>query len=195
LASGSDWPGVHVPGRHVSKWCFSGQGENLFAPPKGQLKWTFQTNSGLLSVPPAPIPGWNIGRREIPKDQEGQVRSTPAVIDGAAYFGSDDGHIYAVDIKTSEEIWRFQTGGEVESSPAVAGGLVLVGSLSNTFFALDQKTGEPRWTFNTGSMVQSSSVVIDGAVLFGSWVTGSGPRLPWQTRPPILAMMTGISTR
>ena len=148
---------------------YSGQGENLFAPLKGPLKWKFQTNGGLLSVPPAPIPGRNIGRREIPKDQERQVRSTPAVIYGAAYFGSDDGLIYAVDIKTGEEIWRFQTGGEVESSPAVAGGLVLVGSLSNTFFALDQKTGEPRWTFNTGSMVKSSSVVIDGAVLFGSW--------------------------
>ena len=51
---------------------------------------------------------------------DGPVLSSPAVIDGRAYFGSDDGFLYAVDINTGAEAWRFRTGGAVRSSPAVA---------------------------------------------------------------------------
>src|SRR5690606_34125841 len=37
---------------------------------------------------------------------DGAVRSSPAVVGGAVYFGSGDGHVYAVDAATGRERWR-----------------------------------------------------------------------------------------
>ena len=58
----------------------------------------------------------------------GAVNSSPAVSGGIVYFGSEDGNLYAVDIKTGQEKWKFQTEGMVFSSPAVSGGMVYLGS-------------------------------------------------------------------
>ena len=41
----------------------------------------------------------------------GRVLSSPAVTDDRAYVGSDDGALYAVDLETGREAWRFETGG------------------------------------------------------------------------------------
>ncbi len=35
---------------------------------------------------------------------------SPTVAEGVLYPGSHDGNLYAVDIKTGEEKWQFQTG-------------------------------------------------------------------------------------
>jgi outer membrane protein assembly factor BamB len=65
------------------------------------------------------------------------VYSSPAVAGGVVYVGSYDGHVYALDAKTGERLWRYQTGDEVVSSPAVAGGVVYVGSWDDYLYALD----------------------------------------------------------
>ena len=50
----------------------------------------------------------------------GLVRSSPAVVDGVAYFGADDNLFYAIDSVTGTEIWRFELGGGgQQSSPSV----------------------------------------------------------------------------
>ncbi len=77
------------------------------------------------------------------------VYSSPAVVDGVVYFGSDDNHLYAIDIKTGEEKWKFETGAEVWSSPAVVDGVVYFGSDDNHLYAVDIKTGEEKWKFET----------------------------------------------
>ena len=45
----------------------------------------------------------------------GRVLSSPAVVDGVAYIGSDDGSLYAVATETGDELWGFGTGGAVRS--------------------------------------------------------------------------------
>jgi eukaryotic-like serine/threonine-protein kinase len=46
-----------------------------------------------------------------------------------AYFGSADGYLYAVDVKTGNKKWRFKAPfGWMRSSPAVANGLIYFGS-------------------------------------------------------------------
>ena len=79
--------------------------------------------------------------------------STPAVHEGAAYFGSLDQHVYAVDLATGAEIWRFKTEGGVVAGPAVADGKVLVGSFDSTFYAIDAATGQEAWTFEGAEQV------------------------------------------
>jgi eukaryotic-like serine/threonine-protein kinase len=74
------------------------------------------------------------------------VISTPAVIDGTAYFGSNDHYFYAVNLADDAQRWRFKTGGRVTLSPAVYGGRVYFGSYDGNIYAIDAKSGEQRWT-------------------------------------------------
>ena len=77
----------------------------------------------------------------------GPVVSSPTVVDGVAYVGSDDKQLYAVDLATGKEKWKFATGGPVRSTPAVAAGLVYAGSYDGVFYAVDAATGKERWKF------------------------------------------------
>jgi len=98
----------------------------------------------------------------------GWVTSSPAVVDGVVYSGSQDSYLYALEAATGQERWRFGTGARVGSSPAVVGSVVYVGSWDNYVYALDAATGQERWRFPTDGAVQSSPVVVDGVVYIGS---------------------------
>ena len=52
------------------------------------------------------------------------------------YVGSNDGRLYALDVETGQEKWRFKTGGPVASSPAIAGGVVYFSSLDGYLYAV-----------------------------------------------------------
>ena len=63
--------------------------------------------------------------------------SSPAVVDGVVYVGSNDDYVYALDARSGELRWRYETGGDVDSSPAVVDGVVYVGSEDDYVYALD----------------------------------------------------------
>lgn len=106
----------------------------------------------------------------------GAVRSSPAVVRGTVFVGSDDGYIYALDANTGEEEWAFATNGPVTSSPAVLGHMVYVGSHDHRVYALSAARGDPVWEFRTGGRVRSSptveansaATVVDDVVAIGS---------------------------
>ncbi len=75
------------------------------------------------------------------------VISSPAVIDGAAYFGSNDHYVYAVNLADGVQRWKFKTGSRVTSSPAVYNGYVYFGSFDGNIYAVDAKSGEQHWKF------------------------------------------------
>jgi len=54
----------------------------------------------------------------------GEVTSSPAVVDGVVYVGSKDRQVYAFDATTGTKLWSAYTNGEVTSSPAVVDGVV-----------------------------------------------------------------------
>jgi len=62
------------------------------------------------------------------KGPEGFVNTAPAIANGCIFAGSDDGCVYAWDLKTGEVAWKYKTGGKVRSSPAVSGGRLYIGS-------------------------------------------------------------------
>jgi len=99
---------------------------------------------------------------------DGPVDSSPAVVGGVVYFGSWDGHLYAVDADTGDPLWRFATGGPVRSSPAVAEGAVYFGSDDRLLYAVDADTGLEKWRFEAQDKVGSSPAVADGTVYVGS---------------------------
>jgi len=96
------------------------------------------------------------------------VYSSPAVVDGKVYVGSDDRKVYCLNASTGAHIWNYTTGSFVRSSPAVDDGKVYVGSYDNKTYCLDATTGAHIWNYPTGHFVWSSPAVADGKVYVGS---------------------------
>jgi outer membrane protein assembly factor BamB len=80
----------------------------------------------------------------------GPVLSTPAIVNGVAYFGSNDRHVYAVRVSDGTEIWKFATRLGVQSSPAVADGIVIFSSRDGNIYGVAADSGEERWRLATG---------------------------------------------
>ncbi len=99
----------------------------------------------------------------------GPVTSSPAVVNGVVYVGSNDRNLYAVNATTGALLWKYTTGGAVSSSPAVANGVVYVGSEDYSLYALNATTGALLWKYATGGTIYSSPVVANGMVYFGSY--------------------------
>ncbi len=81
---------------------------------------------------------------------EGRIFSSPAVMDGIVYIGSEDSNLYAVNAETGALIWKFKTGGQVSSSPAVYKQTVYFTSYDGHCYAVDVITGKEKWNFKTG---------------------------------------------
>jgi outer membrane protein assembly factor BamB len=79
----------------------------------------------------------------------GYAISSPAVVDGAAYVGSTDGHLYAIDTQSGQQKWTFATDARVTSSPAVMHGVVYFGSYDGNFYAVDALSGKLKWKYKT----------------------------------------------
>jgi outer membrane protein assembly factor BamB len=75
--------------------------------------------------------------------------SSPAILDGKAYFGSYDGNVYCLDAVTGREVWRFMEVDWVGSSPGLAPelGLLFIGPE----FAVEGKRNELFAFTRTGS--------------------------------------------
>ena len=96
------------------------------------------------------------------------VDSSPAVLNGVVYVGSEDYNVYALNATTGKSIWSYPTDGYVYSSPAVANGVVYVGSEDDYLYALNATTGKSIWSYKTGAFVDSSPEVAGGIVYVGS---------------------------
>jgi outer membrane protein assembly factor BamB len=99
----------------------------------------------------------------------GSIYSSPAVVDGKVYIGSDDGNVYCLDASTGAKLWNYQTGESVSSSPAISNGKVYVGSGDFNVYCLSADDGSKIWSFPTGSRVHSSPAIADGKVYVGSY--------------------------
>lgn len=99
------------------------------------------------------------------------VKSSPAVVGGVVYIGSDDGNLYALKASTGVKLWIYKgpNYGGVLSSPAVAEGVVYIGSYDYNVYALDAKTGTRLWSYPTNDWVFSSPSVVKGVVYVGSF--------------------------
>jgi outer membrane protein assembly factor BamB len=94
--------------------------------------------------------------------------SSPAIVNGVVYFGSDGGNVYALNASNGALLWRYANSGAVQSSPAVANGVVYIGSDDNNLYALNASTGALLWNYTTGGSVESSPAVANGVVYVGS---------------------------
>jgi outer membrane protein assembly factor BamB/class 3 adenylate cyclase len=78
---------------------------------------------------------------------DGAADFVPIVVDGKVIVADLRGIVRALDARTGEERWRFQTenGGGFAESAAAADGLIFVADLAGTLHGLDAATGAERW--------------------------------------------------
>ena len=96
------------------------------------------------------------------------IHSSPAVVDGIVYFGSQDNGLYALDAATGSVVWQFRAASQVQSSPAVVDGVVYFGANDGWFRALDAGTGAELWSYRTRYPITASPAVANGRVYVGT---------------------------
>jgi outer membrane protein assembly factor BamB len=139
----------------------------------GAVRWKFVTSGerrfeakGLNGLQP---------KNQTVADPFDVFLSSPVVVQGVVYFGSGDGHLYAVDAASGDLRWKFQTGDVVHASPAFADGVLYFGSWDSYFYAVEAATGKEKWRFHGGEDpvlhnqvgFQSSPAVANGVVYTG----------------------------
>jgi hypothetical protein len=83
----------------------------------------------------------------------GDVSATPAVVDGAVYFGDFGGMLWKLDAESGQVIWSRRVsdytgiaGDIARTSPLVAGDTLVVGDLRYPYMiGIDTETGDPKW--------------------------------------------------
>ncbi|MGD8544973.1 MAG: pectinesterase family protein, partial [Candidatus Bathyarchaeota archaeon] len=162
---------VHIAWTDYSDYAGCGDDPDIFYKyirlHSTRYPWSmFRHNPRRTGYIESPAP--NINRTQWTYTTGGNVRSSPAVIDGIVYIGSNDGNIYALDQHTGAQIWNQTIGLSVISSPAVAYSRVYVGSSDNKVYCLDALTGTHVWNQTTGASIVSSPAVVEGKVYVGS---------------------------
>ncbi len=137
-------------------------------------EWTiFRGSPGLNGVSAGKIPDnpellWNF-------KTEYEIKSSPVIADDKIFIGSNDGHVYALDLKSGKEIWKFDAGDDIEAAPLYYNQTIYIGSLNNEFYALDAGTGALKWKYKTDGEIYGSANIIESEesaqslVLFGSY--------------------------
>jgi outer membrane protein assembly factor BamB len=90
---------------------------------------------------------------------------TPIIVGRGLYVGwpETNGLLYAFDVVTGRERWRYQVAGDARF-PAVSGGLVWIGGGDGVLHAVDVATGAARWRRSIGNVLDSRTYATGGAV-------------------------------
>ncbi|MBN8662396.1 MAG: PQQ-binding-like beta-propeller repeat protein [Candidatus Obscuribacter phosphatis] len=123
-----------------------------------------RTGNSYIDIPPA-----NQGSIKWKFPAEGPIDSSPAIYKGVIYFGSDDGHVYAVDEQNGRLLWKSKLGDKVKSSPAISDGVLVVGCEDKKVYGLNNRDGKILWSFETKDRVSSSPAVHEAVAYVGSW--------------------------
>jgi outer membrane protein assembly factor BamB len=104
----------------------------------------------------------------------------PVIAYGHAYFGTNHGLFFAVDVETGHVDWKKDFGRCTASSPHVADGVVYQPlmdpspcakhneSAPGFMVAMDAETGQVLWRFKAG-VIETPPLLVDGILYFGSW--------------------------
>jgi outer membrane protein assembly factor BamB len=152
-------------------------------PGEGNLLWTYDTGSPVLSSPAIVDNKVYIGcggdkrivclnatnGNEIWRYHTvGRVYTSPAVDDGRIYIGDDGGIMYCLNAEDGTEIWTYHIiYSQIKSSPTVWDDRLYFGDGGGMIFCLNTKTGRKIWSRLSGYRIESCPAVWQGKVYFG----------------------------
>jgi outer membrane protein assembly factor BamB len=116
------------------------------------------------------------------------IEGTAAIVGDTVYVGSFDQHLYALDLATGKEKWKYK-GGPFRASPSVRSGLVYIGDSDGFLHCVEAATGKKRWTFETGGEIVSGANFAGDSILFGSsdehlYCVSAAGKLLWKFQVP-----------
>ena len=88
----------------------------------GSHLWTHPVGENLYDM----VSGWRNGRG---------TTATPAITDSVVYIGSLDGNLYALELGSGTELWRWELGTPIASSVATMGNMIYVGASDGHLYA------------------------------------------------------------
>jgi eukaryotic-like serine/threonine-protein kinase len=91
------------------------------------------------------------------------IFDTPAISDGMLFAGSNKDFLYAIDLDTGKEKWRFKTAAH---APVVRDGVVYFSDYYN-LYAVDAKTGLLKWKKKAPGTVATLLAVSKSAIFYG----------------------------
>ncbi|MCC6790944.1 MAG: PQQ-binding-like beta-propeller repeat protein [Thermomicrobiales bacterium] len=140
-----------------------------------------------------------------PPGSSAWIHDPPIVANGVVYVASADHFIYAVDVVTGIERWRFETSGPAFPSPVVVDGVVYATSNIGYIYALDAVSGSEIWSENLNGGTLSRVVVADGVIFVAydrangrlkaldaatgqeRWIYSSADIYPFDFKDPVLS--------
>src|SRR5262245_33725678 len=100
------------------------------------------------------------------KAKEG-IEGTAAIAGGVVFIGSFDSHLYAIDLKSGKEKWRYK-GGPFKAPAGYRDGAVYIGDEDGTFHCVDATSGKLRWGYKVESDISSGTGFAGEDILFGT---------------------------
>lgn len=95
------------------------------------------------------------------------IETTPLVVGNVVYVACLDKHLYAIDLKSGQQVWKRKLG-SFKASPGYDGGRIYVGDLEGKVYAVDAAKGDLVWTFETQGEIHAAPNFVAGDVLIGS---------------------------
>jgi len=98
------------------------------------------------------------------------ITSSPVVVDGVMYIGSDDNSVYALNANTGAQIWKYTTGDDVRSSATVTGDSLFIGSYDGYLYCLKTTDGSLIWqkkAYTSGDVKACPTVAYN--TVFATW--------------------------
>ncbi|NQV15263.1 PQQ-binding-like beta-propeller repeat protein [bacterium] len=99
----------------------------------------------------------------------GSIITSAATLDkNHVYVSNIGGSIYALDLETGEQLWKWNGSGAIHSTPAVNGSRLVFGSVDSTISCLSTADGKLKWQVTTTGPVLGSPLIHKHRIYIGS---------------------------
>ncbi len=95
------------------------------------------------------------------------IESTAVIVGNVVYFGAMDEHLYALDLATGKEKWKYKAG-PIKAPVSYRDNLLYVGDCDGKFHCVDAAKGTQKWVFETEGEIVSGANFAGDKILFGS---------------------------
>jgi eukaryotic-like serine/threonine-protein kinase len=92
-----------------------------------------------------------------------------------------DHHLYALDLESGAERWRFEAGGAISATPLLIDGDLWIGDFTSTLYQIDLEAQETVWTYTANDWLWATPL-LDDTVLYFADVGGNVYALDVTTR-------------
>jgi len=141
----------------------------------GKLRWKYATGDGGFIGESSPAVGIDAvyvgdlagvvhavsreGRKLWTFRTDGEVRSSPVLVDDLLLIGSYDTYLYALESRTGKLRWKLQTDGPVHATAAVQNGVIYIGGCDEEFRAVRLSDGKTLFALPLGANTGASTAV------------------------------------